>query len=222
MVLVYNLSYPLAIFLAMGGFLTAGKVSLPKPAFEFPESPSPRSWGQTLTSLPLVIFWALISLLPAFTLDLGSLAQRGHWKIAHDASFVHPNGKPSTAPDPTLVRNLLEYADKTGGGFSLHDIVMFHLARVNSTTQSLDNLHSQIALGECALTWIMLRSRGSGPAGDGFIPVSRLKQWFGEERLPDNWWNEDGRGVRPKKVVGLVETRKLAKYLGYLAQLNSY
>ena len=200
----------------MGGFLTAGNFSCPKPAFEFPQSPSARSWGQTLISLPLIVIWALLSLLPTFTLDLQSLAQRGRWKIAHDASFVHPNGKPSTAPDPTLVQNLLKYADTTGGGFSLHD-VMFHLTRVNSTTHSLDNLHSQIALGECALVWIMLRAPGSG-----FIPVSRLGQWFGEERLPDDWWNEDDHGVRPKRVVGLVETRRLAGYMGYLAQLNSY
>lgn len=222
-VFVYNLSYPLAVLLAIGGFLTAGKLSSPKPAFEFPHSSSPRSWVQTLISLPLVVIWALLSLLPTFTLDLGSLSQHGRWKIAHDASFVHPNGKPSTAPDPTLVQNLLEYADKTGGGFSLHDVVKFHLTRVNSTTQSLDNLHSQIAIGECALTWIMLRAPGSGPAisGGGFIPVSRLGQWFGEERLPDNWWNEDEHGVRPKTIVGLVGTRRLAGYMSHLAQLNS-
>ena len=208
----------------MAGFLTAGKLSFPKPAFELPQSSSAQSWGQTLISFPLVVIWALLSLLPTFTLDLESLAQRGRWKIAHDASFVHSNGKPSSAPDPTLVQNLLKHADKTGGGFGLHDVVIFHLTRVNSTTQSLDNLHSQVALGECALVWIMLRAPGSGPAilGGGFIPVSRLGQWFSEERLPDNWWNEDDHGVRPKAVVGFVETRKLAGYMGYLAQLNSY
>jgi hypothetical protein len=209
----------------VGGFLTAGKLSSPKPAFAFPHSPSPRSWGQSLISLPLVVIRALLSLLPKFTLDLGSLAQRGRWKIAHDASFVHLNGEPSTAPDPTLVQNMLEYADKTetGGGFGLHDVVEFHVTRVNSTTQPLDNLHSQIAMGECALAWIMLRAPGSGPAisGGGFIPVSRLGQWYGEERLPDNWWKEDEHGVRPKMVTGLIGTRKLAGYMSRLAQPNS-
>ncbi|KIM42002.1 hypothetical protein M413DRAFT_410597 [Hebeloma cylindrosporum] len=218
MVFVYNLSYPLAIFLAMAGFLTAGKLSYPKPAFEFSQNPSPRSWGQTLTSLPLVIIRGLLSLLPTFTLDLTSLSQRGRWKIAHDASFVHPNGKPSNAPDPTLVQNLLRSADKVGGGFSLHDIVMFHVSRVKSTTQSqsLDNVHSQVVLGECALTWLMLRASGSD--AKGFVPVSRLGQWFGEERLPDNWWKDGEDGVRPKAVVGLLGTRRLANYIGFLAQ----
>lgn len=225
-VLVYNLSYPLAVLLAVGGFLTAGKLSSPKPSFAFPHSPSPRSLGQTLISLPLVVIRGFLSLLPTFTLDLASLAQRGRWKIAHDASFVHPNGEPSTAPDPALVQNLLEYAHKTDGGFSLHDVVEFHVTRVNSTTQPLDKLHSQIAMGECALAWTMLRAPGSGPPilGGGFIPASRLGQWFGEEQLPDNWWNEDEHGVRPKTVVGLIATRKLAGYMSRLAaqpELNS-
>jgi hypothetical protein len=68
----------------------------------------------------------------------------------------------------------------------------------------------------------MLRASVDGPvvSGGGFVPISRLEQWFGEERLPDNWWNSDGSGVRPKKTVGLVETRKLANFIGQLAELS--
>ena len=166
-----------------------------------------------------MVILALISLLSPLTLNLGSLAQRGRWKIAHDSSFVHLNGSPSTAPDPTLVQKLLEHAVRTGGGFNLRDIAVFHLTRVRSATEPLDDLHSRIALGECALAWEMLCAPGNGPAisGAGFVPISRLEQWFGEERLPDNWWGDDGGGVRPKKAVGLVETRRLAEFIGQLA-----
>jgi len=206
----------------MAGFLSAGDLSFPKPVFPLYLSPSPQSWRHTLVFLLLMVISALVSLLPRLTLNLGSLAQRGRWKIAHDSSFVHPNGRPSTAPDPILVQNLLKFATKTGGGFNLRDMAMFHLTRAKSATQPLDGLHSQIALGECALTWEMLHAPGNGPtiSGGGFVPVSRLEQWFGEERLPDNWWGDGGDAVRPKKVVGLVETRKLATFIGQLAEFS--
>jgi len=45
---------------------------------------------------------------------------------------------------------------------------------------------------------------------ESVIPVPRLKEWFGHERLPDGWWD----GVRPSREVGLLEAGKCAKAVG--------
>jgi hypothetical protein len=34
----------------------------------------------------------------------------------------------------------------------------------------------------------------------GKIPLDWLKQWWGEERLPDKW-------TKPRRVIGLLEAR---------------
>ncbi|KAF8955793.1 Chloroperoxidase [Flammula alnicola] len=214
-VFVYNLSYPLAFLLTLGGFIASGTVSFHKISSN-----------------------CLTCLIPSFTLDLASLSTRGSGKIAHDASFVHPNGAPSTSPDPALLKNLLQYASKTRdlhghpkGGLGLVDIAQFHSERVKSSPSPLDNIHNQIALGECALTWEVLRghkcSYGRGCqledcktcSGinhlEGVVPVARLEQWFGDERLPHGWW--DAAGGRPAKSVGLLRTRRMANLIGQLA-----
>ena len=44
------------------------------------------------------------------------------------------------------------------------------------------------------------------------IPLCVLEQWFGEERLPEGWW--DVGGARPIKQVGLLEARRRAEDVG--------
>jgi hypothetical protein len=44
---------------------------------------------------------------------------------------------------------------------------------------------------------------------EDIIPLCVLKQWFGEERLPEGWWGVGGS--QPIKQVGLLEARKRAE-----------
>jgi hypothetical protein len=160
---------------------------------------------------------------PTWTINLASLSERGPTKIAHDSSFVHPDSKRSTSPDPTLLADLLQfasYANETPG-LTLSDLGRLHAKREVSSNRPLSLLHKQIALGECGLTWLLMRENTtvSGYYTEGaretesIIPLARLEQWFGEERLPDNWWE----CVRPIERVGLRETRRRAKYVARVA-----
>ena len=67
--------------------------------------------------------------------------------------------------------------------------------------RKLDFLHEQLAFGECGFFYLSMRDPKSG-----VIPEERIKQWFGEERLPNGWWE----AVRPSRTVGFIETRKTA------------
>ena len=129
--------------------------------------------------------------------------------IAHDGSLVHPDGEPSTAPDPTRLKDLLQQASTARnfkgdlkGGLDFCDIIRIRTNHVLSTAHPmLSEYHNQISLGECSLLWEVLRDR-SGTL-DGVIPTFKLQQWLGEERLPDGWWCS-----RPKKTIGLLQARR--------------
>ncbi|KAL0571444.1 hypothetical protein V5O48_010513 [Marasmius crinis-equi] len=176
---VYNVSYPLALLLAVPAFLIYGKLDTSSSAL-------PWKWGVTL--------------------ELASLSQFGMLRIAHTASLAHPN-VPSHTPDPQLVRDVVSRAHKDIGGsepgLNLHDLANIRVEREAGAGEPLDSLHGQIAQGESALVYLVLRNHYG--AGD-MVPISRIAQWFGEERLPDNWWQE----VRPPQTVGLAETRRTA------------
>ena len=62
----------------------------------------------------------------------------------------------------------------------------------------LGHLHAEIAAGESALTWLLMKD------GRGEVPLERLEQWYGEERIPDGW-------KKPAGIVGLLEARGNAK-----------
>ncbi|KAJ7194985.1 Chloroperoxidase [Mycena pura] len=170
---VYNLSFPLALLLTVGAFLTCAKFSVN------------RSWSW----LPVSVAW---------TLDLADLSARGWDKIAHDAALVHVSGAPLHAPDPALLADLLAAARaQPKQGLTLRGLAEVHTARVRALPprRPLSSLHAQIAAGECALAWLVMRH----PAA-GVVEVDTLAQWFGEERLPDVW-------QRPNEPVGLVQAR---------------
>lgn len=238
-VLVYNLTYPLAFLLTTTGFITCGHILLWRPLTTTPQGKYNGflQWPLSLVLLPINV---ALCFYPRFVLDLSSLSRRGTFKITHDASFVHPDCVPSVVPSTTLLEELLEYStgrrDQDGAsrkGLSLVDIAEFHTRRVELAPSILSNIHRQISLGECALTWEALRGHqcysGSDDHDkstcklkrgiDGVIPVSRIHQWFGEERLPDGWW--DVEGVRPKDSVGVIRARFLADLVGELASGTS-
>ncbi|KAF9265085.1 Cloroperoxidase [Marasmius fiardii PR-910] len=176
---VYNVSYPLALLLGGTAILRYGKLDT--------------------TSSVLPWKWRI-------TLDLASLSTFGSLRIAHTASLVHPN-VPSHSPEATLLRDVVSHAHKdlneSEPGLTIHDLAAIRVDRESKLNQPLDSIHEQIALGESALCYLALRSHdGSSHT----VPVSRINQWFGEERLPDNWWQQ----VRPTTTIGLMEARRTA------------
>ncbi|KIK41958.1 hypothetical protein CY34DRAFT_84406 [Suillus luteus UH-Slu-Lm8-n1] len=134
----------------------------------------------------------------AFRLDLDALAL--HNKIEHDASLVHADALgQQRAPievDPKLLKSFLSHADPQRG-MSLYDLAQVRISREAQLARPLDLVHSQIGAAEAALCWLLLKQ------DSGRIPSSTLLQWYGEERLPDNW-------ARPRRVIGLLDARSKA------------
>ncbi|KAJ7325528.1 Chloroperoxidase [Mycena albidolilacea] len=190
---VYNLSLPLALLLTLVGFLTCAKfsVNVPQSSPATPEH-SPYSGYRWRLSV-------------SWTLSLSDLSARGWNKIAHDASLVHVSGIPSHAPDPALLSNLLSTASRSGtqheAGITLEGLAAVHVLRKRSLSCPLSRLHEQVAVGECALGWLVMRNPRTG-----VIELDTLEQWFGEERLPEGWWDSK----RPVKAVGLIQSRRTA------------
>ncbi|KAJ6620430.1 hypothetical protein B0H10DRAFT_1077531 [Mycena sp. CBHHK59/15] len=197
---VYNLTLPLALLLTLVGFLTCAKVS-----FKLPEPPSFSIRSRPHPGLCRGYRWRFSC---SWTLDLADLSARGWTKITHDASLVHPSGTASHAPDPGLLRSLL-HADITEldsaplqeNGMTLRDLATVRVTREKSLPHPLSSFHEQVAVGECALGWLVMRD-----ADTGAIAVDTLAQWFGEERLPEGWWHSR----RPSRPVGLWQARKRA------------
>jgi hypothetical protein len=64
-------------------------------------------------------------------------------------------------------------------------------------SKPLDKLHARIGCGEAALLWLLMKDSSEE------VPTKTLEDWMGEERFPGGW--------NPKKVIGLIETRKKAQ-----------
>lgn len=131
-------------------------------------------------------------------LNLDDLAV--HNKIEHDASLAHADAAPGElkAPipvDPKRFQKFLSYATLNKGLF-IEDFVEARVA-IEQQSKPLDNVHAQVAQGEVAAAWFVMKDE------EGKIPLDTLKQWWGEERLPDGW-------SKPFKAIGLWETRTKA------------
>ncbi|KAK7055131.1 heme-HALOPEROXIDASE domain-containing protein [Favolaschia claudopus] len=191
---VYNLSFPLALLLTLAGFLTCARLSITRPT-------SKAELSSTFDPLP----WLSVS----WTLNLSDLSARGWNKIAHDASLVHPSGVPSHAPDPALVSDLLASAHRAEPhGLTLDALAAIHARRERGIAQPLSSFHEQIAQGESALAWLVLQNPSTGA-----IDEDTLRRWFGEERLPEGWWESR----RPVVPVGLTLSRRTAEQVQRLA-----
>ncbi|KAF8134679.1 hypothetical protein K438DRAFT_2126723 [Mycena galopus ATCC 62051] len=202
---VYNLSFPLALLLTLAGFLTCAKFSINLPILKTQSSSIPRE--HTYLFSPWRGYNWRFSI--SWTLSLSDLSARGWNKIAHDGSLVHASGVPSHAPDPALLSNLLSTASASQkAGITLDWLAAVHALREHSLPRQLSTLHEQIALGECALAWLVMRNT------TGVIDLDTLEQWFGEERLPDGWWD----WKRPVKPVGLIQSRKTAGQVQQIAK----
>lgn len=129
-------------------------------------------------------------------LNLRDLAKRN--VIEHDGSLVHEDCSPEdifarSTPNHKLLQNLLRRA-KMGHGLSLSDLARARTDRESRLPTPLDSLHSQIAIGESALTWLVMKDQHDE------IPVKRVREWYGEERIPQGW-------VAPVKAIGLFSAR---------------
>ena len=184
---VYNISLPLALFLTIAGFLFCGRYGI--------------------AAIPLVQ-----------TINLKTIAR--HSRIEHDGSLAHADAEPGaefapTTPDKAILTDLLKEA---GGRQSLNlgDLVRVRARRdeaLRVAGKKLGLVHCEcaythfyyavsrfvrlcaadITLGECAF---ILGIMGNGEE----VPVERIRQWMGEDRLPDGW-------NRPKRTLGLLELR---------------
>ncbi|KAF9002894.1 Chloroperoxidase [Cyathus striatus] len=186
---VYNFTYVLSILLALVGFLACGRLS------RIPADPSAPLYRRIISQL-----------IPRWTLDLSALSKRtGFLHIAHDGSLVHPDGKPSSSPDPALLAALLaspHTKSRDRDGFTLADLARVQAWRRKSLAKPLDTIHEEIACGECGLLWMAMGEHEDSQRGDlsAVVPVQKVRQWLGEERLPVGW-------ARPVKPIGIIEAR---------------
>lgn len=133
-------------------------------------------------------------------LDLDALAVHG--KIEHNGSLVHddcPLGS-RVAPvtvNESLLRALLAYAAPRHG-LTMHNFARARADRESRLAHPLDSIHSEIGRGEAALTWLLMKDE------QGEVPLARLEQWYGQERLPDNW-------KKPTTSIGLFDARSHSK-----------
>ncbi|KAF8583387.1 heme-thiolate peroxidase [Ramaria rubella] len=132
------------------------------------------------------------------TIDLHDLARHG--RIEHDGSLAHADAAPGavfapTTPDLKVLNALTTQAETQETNLNLEDLARVRRASdmsLESQGRPLDSFHSEITRGEIALILLVM--------GDGTqVSIQRLKQWMGEDRLPDGW-------TRPQKTRGLLET----------------
>ncbi|KAH7882745.1 Chloroperoxidase [Phlebopus sp. FC_14] len=161
-------------------------------------------------SFPLAALLSLAGILVcghAMRLDLDALAM--HNKIEHDASLVHADATAGDAMAPIpvdrdLLRSFLAHADRHNG-MSLHCLAQLRVDRETHLNTPLDLIHSEIGTGEVALGWLLLKDN------NGQIPLSTLRQWYGEERIPENW-------SPPQKGVGIFDARQKANEVAQMME----
>ncbi|KIK61199.1 hypothetical protein GYMLUDRAFT_43276 [Collybiopsis luxurians FD-317 M1] len=138
-------------------------------------------------------------------LSLDALA--AHNVIEHDASLVHDNAPLGAKFAPidvnwTLVDDLVSrYPDGLG-------IVHLAEARVKRERMlqrekrpELDLLHGEIAHGEAALAWLLMKD------AQGVVGTETVRQWFGQETFPGSY-------VIPEEEVTLRKAREISTKIG--------
>jgi len=220
--MVYNLSFLLSGLLTLAGFLTCGRLTVPSQAPASLSSPTSPGWKNAIGSV--------VRLLKArWTLDLADLSVQGPFKIAHEASLVHIprsdgiSAASATTPDTGLCSSLILSAEnardardsRNSGGLGLMGLSHIQSKRLQANPRPLGSFHMQIANGECALTWLVLKGHGD----EGVVSARKLKRWFQDERLPSGWWTGGDTGARPSETIGLWRARRVANWVGTMKVL---
>lgn len=157
-------------------------------------------------SLAAVFFCGKWWSLP-WKLSLRDLAQHNH--IEHDCSLTRPDAAPGAKYAPnhvnfTLLCRLLDITD--ADTLSFQDFVKARIRRAMEDKKPIDALHKEIAHGEAALTILALGMEPDSNTTSSEsikVPRSFVRQWFGEDRLPDGW-------SRPLKPIGFKQTVSLS------------
>ncbi|KAI0068697.1 Cloroperoxidase [Artomyces pyxidatus] len=160
---VYQVSFPFAVALAVGGATMCGN---------------------------------------GYKFDLHDLAL--HNKIEHDASLTHADveegGKfAPTVPDAKLLQAMLDSTDRDYLTFD--DLVRVRMARDETIVHPFTGTQVTICNGEVALILQVLGDE------NGHVKKTWVRQWFGEERLPDGW-------TGPLHPIGILGTDGLLKKVG--------
>ncbi|KAJ4481202.1 Chloroperoxidase [Lentinula aciculospora] len=175
---VYNISLPLALMLAVPGFLLYAQFRI--------------HWKSSTSSCLKIAHRA-------------SLVHPDYPSDRPDTNML--NGLLSYSRSQKLIPTLSdEKLVATHGGLTLFDLASLRVSREStlSAQDTLDRVHEQVALGESALTWLLFAKTGSPSS---FIPISYLAQWYGEERIPDGWMRPSKAigFVDARKTAGLVQ-----------------
>lgn len=141
-------------------------------------------------------------------LNLHDLAR--HNRIEHNCSLTHDDAKGSIyAPNHvnfTLLCRLLSLAKRDH--LVMDDFVQARIRRAMEDKKPLDAVHKEIAHGEAALTMLVLGSKPSdGQNSSIVVPRAFVKEWFGEDRLPNGW-------QKPSREIGLGDAMSLSGLIG--------
>lgn len=185
----YNLSYPLALVLVAGGFWLC------------------KGWW-------LLKDWGRISLFDT----------RVHGGVEHDASLVHRNCKKNHeyAPhevDPDLAEEFFHTiprvapttkseAHRQVDVMTVHDISSARLRRERECPQALDSTHAEIARGEMGIA-VNVFEHVDPATGRVGIPLSWLRAWMIEERLPEKeGWRRERKETTLRMVMASAGTMR--------------
>jgi hypothetical protein len=132
-------------------------------------------------------------------LSLDNLAE--HNLIEHDASLAHDDANGARfAPTTVNQDKVNQLASINPAGLSIDDFAQARVQR-EAASPPLDSLHNTVAQGESAFMVLIFGG------DDGVVPVDSIKQWLGEERLPDGY-------TRPAEQITFQRLDATAKAIG--------
>ncbi|TDL21128.1 Cloroperoxidase [Rickenella mellea] len=136
------------------------------------------------------------------SLNLHDLAL--HNRIEHDASLTHEDALHGHkyAPidvDQSLVSDMLDCSP--ADDLTLEDLARVRARRDMTLAVPLGGMRATISRAECAQVIIVFGDE------NGVAPKRVLREWFGEERIPDGWSG-------PKGTAGIRNTFAKAKEVG--------
>lgn len=156
---VYNTSLPLALLLAIAGFVLCGHFT--------------GSWFSLRYELDLH--------------DLARHGRIEHDASLGHADVLPGERYAPCVPDPGRIADMMnagtvQLGPKGPVALSLTDFARVRLMRDRALIRPLDSIHALITRGEAALTILTL-----GEGQYRYVPREHLRQWFAEERLPVSW-----------------------------------
>jgi len=188
---VYNLSFPLALLLTLGGFLLCGHAFHTKLHLHDLAKHNKVEHDGSLVhdNAGAGNRWAPTSV------NRGLLDEL----ITEGITAAHQNGHDGHEKNATTT------PIDSGEGLTLYSFALARTRRDTTLTKPLSFLHRTFARGESAFTLLTL--------GDarGVVSPSLLRTWFGEERLPDGW-----TGNLTGWKVGVSELNTVAKRVGQI------